>query len=180
MNVLRTLGAAALCALTIQAAVIPAGTRIRVRVGQTISSDKAKSGDAWDGTLAADLVVNGKVIAKRGDPVRGKVVTAKSSGRLSDPGLLSLQLKAVRVNGHDQPVVTTSVSRKGDSHKGRNIKSAGGGAALGAVIGAIAGGGKGAAIGAGAGAAAGTAGAAVTGKKNVTIPVETILTFTAR
>jgi hypothetical protein len=35
-------------------------------------------------------------------------------------------------------------------------------------------------IGAGAGAAAGTAGAAITGKRNVTIPVETRLAFTLR
>ena len=65
-------------------------------------------------------------------------------------------------------------------HKGRNAKAIGGGAAAGAIIGALAGGGKGAAIGAGAGGAAGTAGAAATGKKNVSFPVESILTFTIR
>lgn len=56
----------------------------------------------------------------------------------------------------------------------------GGTATAGAVIGAIAGGGKGVAIGAGAGAAAGTAGAAATGKQDVSLPAETVLTFTIR
>ncbi len=180
MRVLNAVGAALMCAAAVQAATIPSGTAVRVRLGQTISSEKAKSGESWEGTLARDLVVGEKVVAKRGTPVKGKVVTVKSSGRLSDPGLLQLQLQSIRVNGHEQHVVTNTISRKGESHKGRNVKSAGGGAAVGAIIGAIAGGGKGAAIGAGAGAAAGTAGAAATGKKDVTIPVETILTFTVR
>jgi hypothetical protein len=51
---------------------------------------------------------------------------------------------------------------------------------LGTVIGAMAGGGKGAAVGAMTGAAAGGAGAAVTGKKEILIPAETVLTFRVR
>ena len=47
----------------------------------------------------------------------------------------------------------------------------------GAAVGALAGGGTGALIGAGAGAAAGTAGAALSGKRNVQLPVESLLTF---
>ena len=46
--------------------------------------------------------------------------------------------------------------------------------------GALAGGGTGALIGAGAGAAAGTGVAVLTGKKNVSIPAETLLTFALR
>jgi hypothetical protein len=53
----------------------------------------------------------------------------------------------------------------------------GGGSGLGALIGGLAGGGRGALIGAGAGAGAGAAGAAFTGKKQVSIPAETVLTF---
>lgn len=166
-----------LCAAALAfAADIPPGTELSVRLGQTISSDKAKSGDNWSGTLASDVNVNGNVVAKRGDPVQGKVVNAQASGRLEGRALLELQVTSV--NG--VPVVTSTVSSEGGSHKGRNIKGAGGGAAVGAIIGAIAGGGKGAAIGAGAGAAAGTAGAAVHGKKDVKFPVETVLNFTVK
>jgi len=116
------------------------------------------------------------VVARRGDPVQGRVVDAKASGRLSGTALLAPQLASI--NG--APVTTSTVSRKGGSHKNRDAGAIGGTAAAGAIIGALAGGGKGAAIGAGAGAAAGTAGAAATGKKDIRIPVETILTFRVR
>jgi hypothetical protein len=177
MKKLETLGLLAVAfALAGQSQTIPVGTSVSVRLGQTISSDKARAGDSWSGTLHNDVVVDGRRIARRGDPVAGKVVDAKASGRLSGTALLALQVTSV--NG--APVLTSTVTRQGSSHKGRDVKAVGGTAAAGAIIGALAGGGKGAAIGAGAGAAAGTAGAAATGKKDVRIPVETILTFRVR
>ena len=163
-------------ALIAQGARIPAGTAVTVRLGQTISSDKARSGDTWTGTLHNRVVVDGQAVGHKGDPVVGKVVEAKSSGRLSGTAVLELQITSV--NGI--PVVSDTVSSKGGGHKGRDTKAIGGTAAVGAVIGALARGGKGAAIGAGAGAAAGTAGAAATGKKDVRFPVETILEFRIR
>jgi hypothetical protein len=161
---------------TTLSAQIPPGTPISVRLGQTISSETARSGDRWTGTVYERVVVGGRTVARRGDSVRGRVVTAKASGRLSSTAVLELQLTSVR----GIRVASNTVSEEGKGHKGRNAKAIGGGAAAGAIIGALAGGGKGAAIGAGAGAAVGTAGAAATGKKNVTFPVETILDFTVR
>ncbi len=166
-----------LSAVALSAASLAPGTKVEARLGQTISSATAKAGDHWEGTLAADLMADGKAVARRGDPVRGIVADAKPSGRLSAPGVLKLRLTSVRIDGVDTPVRTNIRSRQGGSHKTRDTEAIGGGAAAGAIIGAIAGGGKGAAIGAGAGAAAGTAGAAATGKKDVTYPAETVVTF---
>jgi hypothetical protein len=166
--------AIALMAALAAAATIPSGTTIRVRNTSTISSKTAKSGDHWSGTLANDIRSGDQVIAHRGDPVEGTVTAANSSGRLSTPGLLTLEV--ISVNG--EPVRTNAWSTEGKSHKKSNAAKIGGGAALGTIIGAIAGGGKGAAIGAGAGAGAGTVGAAATGKKEVEIPSETVMTFT--
>jgi hypothetical protein len=158
------------------AEAIPEGTVVSVRVGHTISSERARSGDTWTGTLHRRIVVDGRTIARRGDPVTGVVVNAKAAGRLSGKALLEIQL--ISVNGIR--VITDTVSSEGKGHEGRNAKAIGGGAVAGAIIGALAGGGKGAAIGAGAGAAVGTGGAAATGKKDVRFPVETILDFTVR
>jgi hypothetical protein len=133
-----------------------------------------KSGDHWNGTLDSDVKDSeGNVIARKGDSVNGIVQQSRPSGRLSDPGFLSLGLESIA----GQPVSTDNYTTEAGSHKKRNAAAIGGAAALGAIIGAAAGGGKGAAIGAGAGAGAGTVGAAATGKKDVTIPSETVLKF---
>lgn len=165
-----------LLAATSLAAVIPAGQQVRVRLGQTISSAKARSGDSWSGTLASDVVVNGQTLEKRGAPVRGRIVEADDSGRLKGRALLRLQLTSIA----GQPVRSRTIQRIGPAHAKRNAVAIGGGAAVGAAIGAIAGGGKGAAIGAASGAGAGTVGAAATGKKDIVMPVESLLTFTLR
>ncbi len=153
---------------------IPAGTRVEIRVGSTISSKTAQAGQSFDGTLARNVVVNGNTVAKAGDPVRGTITSAKSSGRLHAPGILTVRL--TQVGG--QSVHTTAVSRKGKSHTKSNVTKIGGGAAAGALIGGLAGGGKGAAIGTLAGAGAGTGVAAYTGKEEAVIPSESVLSFT--
>lgn len=166
--------------LAAQAPQIPSGTQVQVRLGQTISSEKARSGDTWSGTLASDLLIGGNAggntVGRRGDPVQGRVADAKASGRLEGTAVLELQLTSINGN----PVNSETLNSQGGNHKGRNSKAIGGTAVAGAIIGALAGGGKGAAIGAGAGGAAGAAGAASGGKKDVRYPVETVLTFVIR
>ena len=164
--------------LAAAAQTIPAGTPITVRMGSEISSATAKTGQNFDAVLARDVVANGQTIAKAGAPVHGKVTLAKSSGRVHVPGELSLRLTSVDVNGHAVPVASSSYHVKGKSHTKSNAEKIGGGAAAGAVIGALAGGGKGAAIGTVAGAGAGTGVAAYTGKQEVVIPAEKVITFT--
>ena len=153
---------------------IPAGSHATVRINTSLSSATAHKEEAWSGTLTSDIVSNGKVIAKAGAPVKGKVTYVNRSGRLHKPGALSLRLTSI--NG--EAVYSSRVSRQGKSHTKSNATKIGGGAGAGALIGALAGGGKGAAIGAGAGAAAGTGVAAATWKQEVTIPAESVLTFT--
>jgi hypothetical protein len=163
-----------LLATSLAAETIPAGTHISIRVGSELNSGKATAGQSFDGSLARDLVVNGKRIAKAGSRVQGKVTSAKSSGRLHAPGILAVRLTSV----DGIPVHTNAISRRGASHTKSNATKIGGGAAAGALIGGLLGGGKGALIGAGAGGAAGTGVAAATGKKEAVIPAEAILTFT--
>ena len=153
---------------------IPAGSHATVRLNTSLSSATAHKDQAWSGTLTSDILAHGKVVAKAGAPVHGKVTYVSRSGRLHKPGALSLRLTSI--NG--ETVYSSRVSRQGKSHTKSNATKIGGGAGAGALIGAVAGGGKGAAIGAGAGAAAGTGVAAATGKQEVRIPAESVLSFT--
>jgi hypothetical protein len=165
--------------LTVAAAqTIPSGTRVTVRMGQQINSGSATAGEKFDATLARDLAVNGKTIARAGAPVRGKVTYAKSSGRLHAPGEITLRLTSVEVNGKMVPISSSAYHAKGKSHTKSNVTKVGGGAAAGALIGGLAGGGKGALIGTAVGAGAGTGVAAATGKEEAVVHSETAITFT--
>jgi hypothetical protein len=175
---LRSVPVLLLLAIPAAAQTIPSGTRLTVRTGSEISSGTAQTGQTFDATLARDLVVNGRSLAKAGAPARGKVTYAKSSGRLHAPGQLTLRLTSVEVNGKMVPVSTSGYHAKGKSHKKGNVEKIGGGTAVGALIGGLAGGGKGVAIGAAAGAGAGTGVAAATGKEEAVVPAEAALTFT--
>jgi len=153
---------------------IPPGSHATVRINTSLSSATAHKEQAWSGTLTHDIVEHGKVVAKAGAPVKGKVTYVNRSGRLHKPGALTLRLTSI----NDETVYSSRVSRQGKSHTKSNVTKIGGGTAAGALIGGLAGGGKGVAIGAGAGAAAGTGVAAATGKEEVRIPAESVLTFT--
>ncbi len=151
----------------------PNGTHATVRVDRSMNSGTAHKGEAWEGALTRNIVVRGKTVARAGDRVHGTVSYVKRSGRLHDPGQLSIRLTSI---GGD-PVYSSRVSRQGKSHARSNTAKIGGGAGAGALIGALAGGGKGAAIGAAAGAGAGTGVAAATGKQEAVIPAESVFTF---
>lgn len=172
------LGCLLVLALPAIARSIPGGTRLTVRLGSTISSGTARAGDKFEGVLARDVVSGGQVVAKAGSTVHGQVTYVKPSGRLHAPGVVTLRLTSVEVDGRPEAVHTAAASRKGKSHTKSNVTKIGGGAATGAVLGAVFGGGKGAAIGAGAGAAAGTGVAAATGKQEAVFPAEAMVTFT--
>jgi hypothetical protein len=156
------------------AATIPPGTPINVRLNSEISSGTAQVGQTFDGTLLNNVVANGRTIARSGATVRGKVTYVKQSGRLHEPGQLTLRLTSIG----GQMVRTSGVHIEGKSHTKSNVTKIGGGAAAGAVIGALAGGGKGAAIGSVVGAGAGTGVAAATGKEEAVFPAESTVTFT--
>jgi hypothetical protein len=156
------------------AQTIPAGTKITIRTESQINSGSARTGQIVSGTLARDVVANGKTVIKAPAPVKIKVSAAKSSGRLHAPGELTLRLVSV-----DGTSVSTSAFRaKGKSHTKSNVTKIGGGAAAGALLGGLMGGGKGALIGTAAGAGAGTGLAAATGKEEAVVHAETAITFT--
>ena len=159
---------------------IASGTVVHVRLLDTLDTKRNRAGDRFTATLDEPLVSGGRVIVPKGTPFKGHIVQARPSGRFKGRAAMALSLDSFELDGVSYPLETTRSARVSKGHKKRNWLWIGGGSGGGAAIGAIAGGGAGALIGAGAGAAAGTAGAAITGKRNLTIPVETRLAFTLR
>jgi hypothetical protein len=156
---------------------VPAGTRILIRMIDSIDSSKQQAGYRFTASLETNLQVDNVVVAPRGSTVYGRLASASSAGRMSGSSQLTLELTDILINGTAYPLLTSTYEVKGSGEGSKTAKKVVGGAGLGALIGGIAGGGKGAAIGAGAGAAAGTAASAAKKGQQLSIPSETLLEF---
>jgi hypothetical protein len=155
---------------------VPAGTRILIRLAETLSSDRQRSGARFTARLETNLMVGGVIAAPQGATVHGQVVSLQSAGRMAGGSELALQLTDIVVNGTAHPIITSTYQLQGEGQGGRTARRITGGAGLGSVIGAIAGGGAGAAIGAAAGAGIGTASSAGRGQQ-VGLAQGTLLEF---
>jgi hypothetical protein len=153
------------------------GTFVTVRVNQEISSDHNQQGDLFTATLADPIVVDGIVVAQRGQTVVGRVAEAVKV-RGHGTSRLALQLTGLTLaDGNQVNVQSQLVNRRGPSNVGNQVGTVAATTATGAAIGAAAAWGTGAAIGAGAGAAAGVIGALLTpGRPTIVFP-ESLLTF---
>lgn len=157
--------------------VIPANTRIKVRLDEPLGSKISVPGQAFRATVADDVLVNGLDLIPRGSQAEGTVIDAKPLGHFKGGALLELRLERVRTNSGSFAVATSTMERTEPGKGRRTAKFAGGGGAFGAILGGIAGGGKGALIGGLVGAGAGTAGSAMTGNREIVLPAETLITF---
>lgn len=157
---------------------IPAGTWITVRVDQPLSSDHNQPGDAFTATLAQPLIVNGLVVARRGQTVGGRVAEVQKAGHVKGTSSIGLQITEISlVDGQQIPVNTRFINRAGDTSVGRDAAALGATTGLGAAIGAAADGGFGAGMGAIGGAVVGTIGILATRGRPAVVYPETMLTF---
>jgi len=161
-----------------QPRVVPAGTVLTIKTGESLSSKTSQTGQTFTGTLAQPISVHGKRALPAGATVSGTVITAKAKGKVKGEGQLSLALTSISVEGHTYPIKSSVLDSTVKGKGKRTAVATGGGAAGGALIGGIAGGGKGAGIGALVGAGAGLVGGTLTGNKQVEIPAESALSFT--
>jgi hypothetical protein len=159
---------------------LPQGTAVRVRLAQSIDTERNRAGDRFQATLDVPLVRDGRVIVPQGTMFYGHVTESKPSGRFKGRAMLALRLDSFDLNGQNYAIRSTSPTRVSRGHVKHDVEWIGGGTAGGAGIGALAGGPMGAGIGALAGAGAGLTGGLITGKKQLRLPVETQLTFTLR
>lgn len=156
---------------------IPAGTAVVVNLAAALSTETAKAGDLWQGTLAEAIAVGGRTAWAAGTPVGGVVSQSVPAGRLSS-GQGALGLKLTEIGSSDVEGGTYVVA--GDARGERNAKIIGGAAALGALAGLLSNSrnkSDHALGGAAIGAAAGTAAAAATAKTVIVIPADKPIAF---
>jgi hypothetical protein len=155
---------------------VPAGTRLSVRLDDTLSSDSSRVEDPVTATLASPVYIGRARVLPAGSVVSGGVVSAQPSGKVKGRASLAVRFNALTARGHEY-AIAANVSRVAAGTKAEDAKKIGIPAAAGAVIGAIVGGGKGAAVGGTIGGGAGTAVVLSTPGRPVTLTRGQVLTL---
>lgn len=157
---------------------IPAGTLLMVRTTEPLSSDHNQPGDGFTAVLQQPLVVDGIVVARRGQTVVGTVTEAAKAGRAKGVSHLGVEIgQLTLVDGQQIPVKTNLLDRRGNTSLGRDAAAIGVTTGVGAAVGGAVAEGVGAGVGAAAGAVLGTAGVLLTRGQPTVIYPETMLTF---
>jgi hypothetical protein len=159
---------------------IPAGTKLPVRLMESLSTARNQVGDRFSAVLDDALIFNGILIADKGANLSGRVLQCARSGRVKGLAEMVLDLNRLTTISGEVDILTDSLNQEAKDTKKEDATKVGIATAIGAAIGAIAGGGKGAAIGAGAGAGAGAGTVMATRGKEVELERESQLTFALR
>ena len=107
-------------ASSLNAATIPAGTRLTVRTVSSISSKDAV-GRTFEAQLDQDVAVKGKILLKAGAKVFGRVKSSRANPRRSGP--LALELASISVNGRKVAVKTNSVQAESAPRTARQMRT---------------------------------------------------------
>ena len=160
------------------ATTLEAGTALRVRTTNALSTASVKTGEVFAATLEEPIVDGTWVIATKGSSVRGVIASADPGGKLKGVASLSVRLTRIQTaDGQNIDISTNTYGVQARSSQKKDAKKIGIASGVGAAIGALVGGRKGAAIGAGAGAGAGTAAVVTTRGEAAVIGSESVLTF---
>lgn len=174
--------------------VVASGTRVLLRLTNSVNTKHTSAGDRAYLQTAVPLFVNGHLVVPIGSYVVGTVTDSRQAGRVKGKSALSLQFDSLMLpNGvaRDLRSRPGSVDTKGnldrkegkiegEGNKGGDARTVGqttaAGAGVGAVVGAASGHlGMGAGIGAAAGAAAGLAGVLGSRGPEVVLPAGTTM-----
>lgn len=159
------------------ALTLPRGSRLEVRLNQTLDVKHVASGDRFTGTLALPLVIGNAIAVPSGSVATGEVLVAHRRGLFKGKSMIALTLTQLEVNGTQYRIDTSNLARTKKGKGKRSTAFIGGGAGMGMLIGGVATGGVGLLVGGLAGGGAGALGAAFTGNRDLSIPAESVVTF---
>lgn len=159
---------------------IPAGTRMEVRLQQTLGTDASEPGDEWTAVLMSDVTDGDDVLLERGAVVSGVVTKA---GPVEVEGetrhLLAVEPRQLEVGGNSYALNAEVVRAVGEERRdlvtGENAAILGAGTLAGTLLGEILL--DDAVLGAVLGAAGGTAVAISRSDTQVELPEGTVMTL---
>jgi hypothetical protein len=115
---IRNIVLAGICmsATAVAQVVVPDGTKVRVRLDQTLSSATAEEGQTVELSVADAIQVDGNAVVAEGARASGTVVLAQEKRRMGRAGKLDFSVDRIRaVNGQWLPVRYTLTKKTGDS-----------------------------------------------------------------
>jgi len=106
----------ALSGVAMAQVVVPDGTKVRVRLDQTLSSATADEGQTVELSVADAIRVDGVMAVAEGARATGTVVMAQEKRRMGRAGKLDFSVDRIRaVNGEWLPVRYTLTKKEGNS-----------------------------------------------------------------
>jgi hypothetical protein len=137
---------------------LPAGTKIRLRMDDGISSNISSTNDTFTTTIVKPVVIRETIVLPVGTVIEGRIIKASAAAAGGRSGKLVIRLETLKLpEGVKRDIEGIPVEElKAPSTQTGSILSVVGGTALGAIFGAVTKTGNGALIGAGIGAGAGT------------------------
>jgi hypothetical protein len=158
---------------------VPAGTTMEIELTDSISTKKAKVGDAVEARLHSPLVIDNWRAVESGARVTGRVAAVRSGGKeIGGAPRLDLAFTSITAPDGTSVPINVTYQNEGGSETRDDAAKIAGGAAAGAVVGHQVDDDKGAVIGGIIGAAAGAAAAKNTGG-DITLEKGAVLIVTA-
>jgi hypothetical protein len=122
MKIHNLLAAAIVCATASVAfaqIILPEGTRVRVRLEQTISSATAEEGQSVNLSVADDVKIGDTIVIPQGSTCVGTVTQALPKRRMGRTGKLDFSIeRVVAVDGTSLPLRYSPTKREGGSKAG--------------------------------------------------------------
>ncbi len=147
----------------------PAGTRLVVRTGTSLNTNKHATGHRFTARLEADMVIDNVVVATRGSTLYGVVTEAKKSGRLVGKASMVLTFTDIMINNQMVTIKTSGVKAITEAEAINTLGRTARAAAIGGLINGSKGAKDGAAVGLGL--------SLLGGGKSIHIPAGSLLEF---
>ncbi len=129
---------------------VPSGTRLVVRVAESIDTRRHSAGHRFRAQLESALSVDGITVAPRGTMVYGRIAQASTGGRTVGSASLTLELTDIMLDDQMYEISTQGLQAQTQNEAGRTVGRTARAAAIGGLYGGSSSAKKGAKIGLGA------------------------------
>ena len=129
---------------------VPSGTRLVIRLSDSLDSSRHSAGHRFRGQLEGALVVAGITVAPRGTFVHGRIAQARQSARAVGSSELSIEFTDIMIDDQLFEISTSGLTAQTGGEGARTVGRTARSAAIGGLIGGSSGARTGAKVGVGA------------------------------